>query len=95
VINESEITLVTQQRNDQPGDALGGADLCPGEGGFSGTRRVNPLIGEARSCCIPGPRPALVVLLLSLTDAGGGCWEVSDPWPWLRLTGTLMVVFDL
>jgi len=42
---------------------------------------------------MPGPRPALVLLLLSLADGGGGCWEVSDPW--LRLIGTLIVVFDL
>jgi len=44
---------------------------------------------------MPGLRPALVLLLLSLTDGGGGCWEVSDPWPWLRLIGRLMVVLDL
>lgn len=77
-------------------DVLGDGDFCLGVGGGRlGDLRDNPLIGVARSCCMPGLRPALVMLLSSLADSGGGCWEVSDPEPWLRLAGTLMVVLDL
>ena len=45
---------------------------------------------------MPRVRPALVILLLSFGDGSGGCcWLFSGPKPRLRLTGTLMVVFDL
>ena len=44
---------------------------------------------------MPGFRPALVILLLSLGCGGGSCGEVSDSGLWVRLIGTLIVVFDL
>ena len=47
---------------------------------------------------MPRSHPASVILLFGLyrgVGGCGGCWEFSDPEPWLRLTGTLMVVFDL
>ena len=43
---------------------------------------------------MPGLRPALVMLLLSL-GGDGDRRVVSAPAPWLRLVETLMVVFDL
>jgi hypothetical protein len=44
---------------------------------------------------MPGLRPALVMLLLSLVGGDGDRRVVSVPEPWLRLVETLMVVFDL
>ena len=79
-------------------DSLEAGDFCSGETRPWGDRRDSPLAGAARSCWMPRFRPASVMLLLGL-DRGvggcGGCWEFSDAEPWLRLAGTLMVVFDL
>lgn len=73
---------------------LGGGDVRSGERGVLGVRKDNPLVGAVRSRGTLGSRRASVMLLSGLGRCGG-CWEAPDPEPWLRLTGTLMVVLDL
>lgn len=80
----------------QSKDVLCDAGIRSSEGTLLGDLKDNPLVGALNSRAGPGPRPTVVMLLPGPDRCrSGGCWEVSDPKPRLRLIGTLMVVLDL